>query len=571
MSEDKEHIDHKDNEIATSCQLSTSTEGADLGDKLGDAHLNILPTKKLMVCLAALSLGLFASFVDQTSITVALPSIGKDLNSETTINWASAASLLANCACQVLFGRLADIFGRKTMLLSSLAVLGIADLACGFAQTGVQFFIFRAFTGIGGGGIQSLTMVMVSDICTLKQRGKYQGILGSQVGLGNAVGPFIMAAFIEKNSWRNFYHMMTPLIAAIMCVIWYFIDTKESSKNLDSVLSRKEKFKKLDYLGMFFSTASLTLLLIPLSGGGSTYAWNSSLVIGMFVVGGLCLIIFVLVEWKIPTLPMIPLSLFTRPSLAMILGSNFFYGMAYYGFTYYISYYYQIVSEKDPIHAAILMLPLVLSLAISSTLAGQLVSLTGHYKWIILVGYGVWTVACGLTLLFNINTNYGVIVVILLVMGSGVGWTFQPTLVAAQSQSKKSERAVVISARNVLRSFGGAIGIAIASLIVSNTLLKQVNQQLQGDSILPKEYLINLKTHIYSQIDTTGLSAEQIVLVKTMYMKSLHNFFYLTIPLIGLCFVSTIFITDHGLHCIDEEPEKLNHQDKEESSVNSNV
>lgn len=105
----------------------------DLGEKLGDAHLNILDTKKLVVCLGALSLGLFITFVDQTGITVALAQIGKDLDAETTINWAGSAALLANCVCQVLFGRLSDIFGRKTILLSSLGILAVAEICCGFA------------------------------------------------------------------------------------------------------------------------------------------------------------------------------------------------------------------------------------------------------------------------------------------------------------------------------------------------------------------------------------------------------------------------------------------------------
>ncbi|EGW33774.1 uncharacterized protein SPAPADRAFT_134391 [Spathaspora passalidarum NRRL Y-27907] len=536
-------------------EITIHEEPNELSDKLGDAHLNILPTKKLLVCLGALSLGLFASFADQTSITIALPRIGQDLNAETTINWASTASLMANCVCQVLFGRFADIFGRKQVLLASLGILAIADLACGFAQTGIQFFIFRAFTGIGGGGIQSLTMVMVSDICTLKQRGKYQGILGAQVGLGNAIGPFLMSAFIEKNNWRNFYHMMTPFIVFIMAIIWYLIDTRENTKNLNDVLSRREKFKNIDYLGVFFSTASLILLLIPISGGGSTYAWDSTIVIVMFVIGGICLIVFLIVEWKTTKLPMIPLALFSRLSLSLILGSNFFYGMAYYGFTYYIGYYYQIVRGKDSIHASILMLPLVLPMSISSTIGGVLISYLGHYKYIIIAGYSVWTLSCGLTLLFDVDTSYGVIVVILLVMGCGVGWTFQPTMVAAQSQAKKSERAVVISARNVLRSFGGSVGIAVASLIVSNTLLKQVNQQLnQEPLLLPKSYLVYLKSHIYSVIDTSELTSEQILIVKHMYMKSIRNFFYLTIPLIALCLVSTFFVKDKGLQCIDEVP-----------------
>lgn len=111
-------------------------------------------------------------------------------------------------------------------------------------------------------------MVMLSDICSLEQRGKYQGILGAQVGLGNALGPFIMAAFAEKNSWRNFFHMMPGINVLVMLTIYFLIDNKATSTNLNNVLKVSEKFKKIDYLGILFSTAALTLLLVPISGGG---------------------------------------------------------------------------------------------------------------------------------------------------------------------------------------------------------------------------------------------------------------------------------------------------------------
>ncbi|EMG49234.1 CEX1 Citrate exporter 1 [Candida maltosa Xu316] len=535
--------------------MTSNEKQSQLSEQLGDVHYEILPIKKLLICLVSLSFALFASFVDQTSITVALPTIGRDLNAESTINWAPTASLLANCICQVLFGRLSDIFGRKVMLLTCLVTLAFGDLICGFVQTGVQFFIFRAFTGLSCGGIQSLCMVILSDVVTLKQRGKYQGILGASVGLGNSVGPFIMAGFIEHNTWRNFYHMMCPFIIVVSIVIYFFIDTKNQTKNLNSILSKSQQFKKIDYLGIMFGCSSLTLLLIPLSGGGSTYSWNSPLVISMFIIGGSLFISFLLIEWKIPELPMIPLSLFSRISLALILGSNFFFGMAYYGFTFYIAYYYQIVRGLDSIHSSILMLPLVIPQSVVSVISGQIISYTGHYIYVVIVGYSLWTLACGLTLLFDLDTNYGVITVVLLLMGSGVACTFQPTMVAAQSQAKKSERAVVISCRNVIRSFGGAIGLAVASLIISNTLLREIKTQMVLDNV-PVEYLNYMKSHIYSKIDTSVLEPAQVVVVRQMYMTAIKNFFYLTIPLLAICLITNCFVKDRGLQCIDELEEE---------------
>ena len=170
---------------------------------------------------------------------------------------------------------------------------------------------------------------------------------------------------------------------------------------------------------MLIGCSGLTLLLVSISSGGSTYNWNSAPVISMFVIGGILLITFLFVEWKVPELPMIPLNLFSRFSLGLILGSNFFFGMAYYGFTFYIAYYYQIVLGLDSIHSAILMLPLVIPQSVVSAIAGQIISYTGHYIYVIIFGYSLWTLSCGLTLLFDSNTNYGVITVVLLLMGTG--------------------------------------------------------------------------------------------------------------------------------------------------------
>ena len=547
------------NAVAAKTEKTSQT----LADQLGDAHMNILPPKQLIICLAAMSLGLFISYTDQTSVTIALPHIGKDLRSETTINWAGTSALLANTVCQVLFGRMSDIFGRKAVLMTCLAILAVSDLACGFAQTGVQFYIFRAFAGIGNGGIQSLSMVIMSDVVTLKQRGKYQGILGANVGLGNAIGPFIMAGFITHSTWRTFYYMMTPMVL-IVAVTIYFMVNADKEKRLDSILSNRDKLKKIDYWGILFSSAAFTLLLIPVSGGGSSYKWGSSLVIAMFVVGGLCLVGFVIIEWKVPKLPMIPIRLFQKLSLSLVLGSNFFFGMAYYGFLYYMPYYFQVVRNLGVINTTVFMLPLVMPQAVVLILAGQFISRSGHYLPTIIVGYSLWLLSCCLLLLWKVDANFGVCVVVLLIMGAGVGCTFQPTMVAVQAQAKKSERAVVISARNVIRSLGGSVGVAVGSLIVSNSLIQKIDEAIVHPDAygnISKAYLAYLRQHIYGKIKVNGISASQMRVVSQMYMDSIRDLFYLMIPLIAVCLASTFLVKDRGLQCIDEVINKDNSED----------
>lgn len=137
---------------------------------------NAMSTKRLMIAIPALSVCLFVSFVDQTSVSTATPAIAQSLDTGTATSWIGTSFLIASTAFQLINGRLSDIFGRKNLLLICLALMGLGDLGCGFAQTANQLFALRSIAGIGGGGINSLVMIIVSDITTLQNRGKYQGM-----------------------------------------------------------------------------------------------------------------------------------------------------------------------------------------------------------------------------------------------------------------------------------------------------------------------------------------------------------------------------------------------------------
>lgn len=165
-----------------------------------------------------------------------------------------------------------------------------------------MLYIFRALAGVANGGITSLSMMIVSDIVTLKERGKYQGILGACVGLGNMVGPFIAAAFAQHSTWRGLFWLVSPL-AALCCLVCFFV---LPPSNQSSKLDFRTVIKKIDYWGIFFGSAAIVLILIPVSGGGSYFVWDSPLVISMLAVGGICALAFFFVECKIALLPMMP-------------------------------------------------------------------------------------------------------------------------------------------------------------------------------------------------------------------------------------------------------------------------
>ncbi|KAI5957374.1 hypothetical protein KGF54_000302 [Candida jiufengensis] len=537
-------------------------DSKELAEKLGDAHFNQLPSSQIILILCTLALANFVSFADQTGITVGLTEIGKSLNTQQSINWAGSASLLANTVCQVLFGRMSDIFGRKNVIMTCLLILCIGDIACSVARNGVEFFIFRALAGIGNGGVSSLSMVILSDIVSLKDRGKFQGILGSSVGIGNAVGPFLMSAFIKNSSWRSYYYFLAPLSFVVNIVLFFSL---KNNKKLNDVLTRSEKFKKIDYLGILTATIGLTLILVPLNGGGSTYRWDSTLVIVMFVIGGLFMLLFLGVEAKFAKLPMVPLRLFKNFSLCLIYTATFCFGATYFSFTYYLPYYFQIVKGKDELHTSIFILPLVLCQAGMSVVAGQIISYTGRYSYVVMAGYVLWCLSCCLLVLWNQHLPDGINILILLIMGCGVGFTFQPSMVAVQAHCKKAERAVAISTRNVLRSLGGCVGIAIGSTIVSNSVLNSLNH-LGPKTTLSKETINYIKNHIYNKINTSTLSIQEADEIKSIYSNALKNYYYFLIPLMSIAVITTFFVKDNGLCAIDEKPPTPKREDLESSA-----
>jgi MFS family permease len=448
--------------------------------------------------------------------------------------------------------------GRKIVFLSALILLAICDLLCGFSQNATMLYIFRALAGVANGGITSLSMMIVSDIVTLKERGKYQGILGACVGLGNMVGPFIAAAFAQNSTWRGLFWLISPL-AALCCLICFFIlpPSKDSSK-----LDFKTVAKKIDHWGILFGSAAIVLILIPISGGGSYFAWNSSMVISMLVIGGSCALAFLFVEHKIAMLPMMPckslnvvvacplvsktnswtVSLFRNPPVCVLLLQNFLFGIVYYSQLYYLPLFFQNARRMSPITSAVLILPITAAQMTLSILSGQYISRRERYGEVIWLGFFLWTIGVGLTCMFDLNTPIAAIVVILIVQGAGVGLIFQPTLVALQAHCSKEQRAVVISNRNFLRSLGGAVGLAISAAVLQSSLKRA----------MPPEFSSFVSSYDTPNFAALGASPEQIHAVLQAYATASRTVFIMNVPFMALCLVGCLLIKDRGLQRPDE-------------------
>ncbi|KAJ9639172.1 hypothetical protein H2204_003782 [Knufia peltigerae] len=498
-----------------------------------DDHANILPKRQVLIIITSLAISLLISYIDQNSITVILPKIGRDLSSIDTIQWAGTSSLIANTVFQVFYGRVSDIFGRNVVLFASLASLAIGDLACGLASTGPQLYVFRAIAGVGNGGINALAMIIISDIVTLEDRGKYQGIIGCCVGVGSTIGPFFAAGFVETASWRSFFFVLAGLALVSSGLVYFVLPSK---KLKDDTVT---KLKKIDLLGGLLSSAMVVFLLIPISDGGTRFPWSSPTVICLLMFGVICAACFIFVEYKVSALPMIPPHLFRSLAVSVVLSQNFLFGFVYYASFYYLPMYYQNVRRWSELESAALLVPIVIGQSVTSVLSGQYISRRKRYGEVLWFGYTLWTLAAGLRCaFFGRHTSPVVIVFILLIEGAA--------LIAAHAHGDPADRAIIIGIRNFARLLGGATGLASSAAIYSNTY-RRYSRLLSSATTTTTGPAVDISSSMYVVPDLSLFTDEQVKILLSAYMEASRAVFTSWVPFIGVCLLSTVVIRDRGL------------------------
>jgi MFS family permease len=391
---------------------------------------------------------------------------------------------------------------------------------------------------------------------------RYQGILGSCVGLGNTIGPFLAAAFVENSTWRGLFWCICPLAVLSGTAVAFTLPPSKVHGEL------KVKISMIDYYGVATSSAAILLLLIPISGGGTYFEWSSPMVISMLTLGSIFAVLFILVEWKWSAMPMMPLYVYKNPAVCAILIQNFLFGIVYYSHLYYLPIYYQNARQFSPLLSAALTIPFVAAQSFASILSGQYVSRMKRYGEIIWIGYALWFLGTGLILLFNRTTPRWEIVVILVIEGVGVGNVFQPTLVAAQAHSLKRDRAVVIGVRNFLRALGGSIGLALSSAVFSNVLKRRLNSL---STPLPTNFKEEILASILRVPNLSALTNFQKDEVLNAYMSGSKAVFIVWVPIMGVCLLLCFLIKDKGLTRPEEKPQVQEMSSSEAVAGESNL
>lgn len=341
------------------------------------------------------------------------------------------------------------------MLLALQLIFFLGSLASSLSQTAIQLIVFRAIAGVGGGGLMTVAQVIVSDVVSLRQRGKYQGIFGAAVALANGVGPLIGGALATSSSegWRWIFRLNLPLTALCALAVVFAMPLKKVSGNW------REKITKVDFFGCFLTLCGSVLFMLGLTWAGDDHPWNSVAVILPIVLGFCVSAAFLAWQHYGTKYPLVPLHIFRQKMVNGACITMFINGWNFVAQVYYIPTFYQLAYGYSTVHAASLLLPLTL-----------IVTWRGRYRESILIGWAVWAIGLGLFSTLDQNSGLGKQIGYAILTGFGVGQTLQPSLIAIQAGVDKENMAVVTGTRNFVRNLGSTIGLAVTGTIINNVV-----------------------------------------------------------------------------------------------------
>lgn len=406
----------------------------------------------------AVMLGLFLTALDQTIVGPVLPRIVTDLKGADLYTWVVTAYLLTSTVTIPVYGKLSDLYGRRPMLLIGIAIFLVGSVLSGLSQEMWQLILFRALQGLGAGALFPISLAVIGDLFTPAERGKYQGLFGAVFGIAFIVGPFLGGFLTDNISWHWIFFVNLPIGIVALAVIGRLLPTirREGARN------------NLDLAGIVTLIVAIVPVLIALT-IAENGDWTAVGVIGGFVIGAAFLVLFILAELRAED-PIIPLELFRNRTFTVSMTATF---LASFGFAVAIIFlplWFQVVQGASTTASGYNLMPFLIGLIVSSIITGQVISRTGHYKWLVVASMVL--VAAGLALFTNLraDTPTPVLWVWMLVAGVGVGPSFAAFTLIVQNAVPFARLGTATADLTLVRQIGTSVGLTVGFTIFSNNL-----------------------------------------------------------------------------------------------------
>ncbi|KAH9917681.1 Mfs1.1 [Epithele typhae] len=419
---------------------------------------------RVWVIFLALCTSTFLAALDLASVSTALPAIIHDLDGTDSFAWVSSAYTLASTAVLPLIGRLADIFGRQRVLLVSILLFAIGSAITGSAPSMNVLIGGRAIQGVGAAGIQVLVSIVTADLIPLKERGIFQAFTNATYAFASVSGPFIGGVIAERTTWRWLFYLNLPLCAISFGVVAVFLQLRRPP-----VESMRAAFMSMDWIGNAIIITSSTSCIIALTWAGVQFPWVSAPVLLPLIIGVIGFPCAIAYDAYVAEHPVIPLSILNnRTSLGGYLGA-FFHGLVINALGFYLPTYFQAAKAASPIMSGLYSLPSGLVISPAAIAQGMLISKTGKYRLINLVGWCLMFLSVGLISMINEKTPQGEIVPFQLILGVGAGLLYATTFTVL-APLEPTQNASALSFLLFVRTITSSWAIAISATILQNDL-----------------------------------------------------------------------------------------------------
>jgi EmrB/QacA subfamily drug resistance transporter len=466
-----------------------------------------LSHRQILTILSGLVMGMFLAALDQTIVSTAIKTIGNDLHDLQAQAWVTTAFLITSTIAAPLFGKLSDIYGRKRLFMLAIVIFVAGSALCGLATSMYELAGFRAFQGIGAGGIMPLALAVIGDIIPPRQRARYQGYMMAVFASASVLGPVLggllagTTDFLGVSGWRWIFYINVPLAAVALIVIARVL-------KLDYV--RRER--RIDWWGSVMLVVGLVPLLV-VAEQGQEWGWASAASFACYLLGAVGLTLFIWIQHRMGDDALLPLRLFRSRTFSVASGQVTIIGMAMFGGLSVIPLYLQIVKGASPTKSGLLLLPLVAGLMLASLGAGRLIARTGRYKIFPVVGSVLMLIGMGLLITLRADTPLWSTDIYMAIFGIGLGLNMQSLVLAMQNAVPARDMGVASAASSFFRSVGGTLGTAIFLSILFSLAGSKIAQQYAKAATTPAYIaaakanpgqVASLRQHLSGGLDDTS-------------------------------------------------------------------
>jgi EmrB/QacA subfamily drug resistance transporter len=431
-----------------------------------------LPQQRKLEILVGVLLVVFLSALDQTIVGVALPRIVGELGGTNELyTWVITSYLLTATITGVFYGKLSDIYGRRLMLLFGVSVFLLGSFLCALSWSMESLIIFRGIQGIGAGAIFPVSLAIIGDLYTPRERGRYQGLFGAVFGVAAIIGPLLGGWLTDNLSWHWIFLVNLPIGAVTLYIIGRYLPSVHG----------EPATRNLDYLGGAVFAVAVVFLLLGLTNKQSA-EWADVSVGGFLLVAALLTPVFLFIESRAAE-PIVPLELFRNRNYSVTIMATFLASVGFFGAVIFLPRWFQFVEGASPTESGLRILPLLAGVILSSILSGALVSRTGKFKWVLTGALAVMSVGILLFTGLGARTDLPLLWGWMFIAGLGVGPTLSVFTIVIQASVPFSRLGVATGNLVFFRQIGGSVGLAVVGTIFAESFAQRLQPSLEAAGV----------------------------------------------------------------------------------------